>query len=285
MGGCPAAPWIESSNLDSGRRPDAVTEELFPIHRAMSVGAHPDDAEFGCAGTLAKLAEDGVEVTVVVCTAGNRGGEGDRTEEELARVRVEEQQAANDILGVKNYVNLGYDDGSLMPTLELRKDITRVIRKYRPNLVITSNPVRNFSSIGGNHPDHLATGEATLAAIYPTARNPMALPELLPEGLEKWVVDWVYITGQTLEKPNLYEDISRTIDKKANALLAHQSQLGDWVGKYARVSAKEAAERAAKVGVEGIEYAEEFLKLFTGEARAEGAAELVAAERRRARGE
>ena len=113
----------------------------------------------------------------------------------------------------------------------------------------------------------------------------MALPELLPEGLEKWVVDWVYITGQTLEKPNLYEDISRTIDKKANALLAHQSQLGDWVGKYARVSAKEAAERAAKAGVEGIEYAEEFLKLFTGEARAEGAAELVAAERRRARGE
>jgi LmbE family N-acetylglucosaminyl deacetylase len=251
----------------------------------MAVGAHPDDAEFNCAGTLAKLAEDGVETTLVVVTAGNRGGEGDRTEEELARVRAEEQQNAVDIIGITNYVNLGYDDGSLMPSLELRKDITRAIRRYRPNLVITHNPVRNFSSIGGNHPDHLATGEATLAAVYPTARNPMALPELLQEGLEKWVVDWVYVTGQTQERPNLYEDISRTVEKKANALLAHRSQLGDWVGKYARVSAREAGERAAKAGFEGIEYAEEFLKLFTGEATAEGAAELVAAERRRARGE
>jgi LmbE family N-acetylglucosaminyl deacetylase len=262
-----------------------MTEELFPIHRAMAVGAHPDDAEFNCAGILAKLAEDGVEVTVVVCTAGNRGGEGDRSEEELARTRAEEQQAANDILGIKEYVNLGHDDGSLMPTLELRKDITRAIRKYRPNLVITHNPVRNFSYIGSNHPDHLATGEATLAAIYPTARNPMAVPDLLEEGLEKWVVDWVYITGQTQEKANLYEDISRTIDKKANALLAHKSQLGDWVDKYARLSAREAAERAARAGFEGIEYAEEFLKLFTGETKTEAAAELVAGERRRARGE
>jgi LmbE family N-acetylglucosaminyl deacetylase len=262
-----------------------VIEELFPIQRVMSVAAHPDDAEFNCAGTLAKLAENGVEVTVVVCTAGNRGGEGDRSEEELARVRAEEQREANEILGVKNYVNLGHDDGSLTPTLELRKDITRAIRRYRPNLVITSNPVRNFGFIGGNHPDHLASGEATMAAIYPTARNPMALPELLQEGLEKWVVDWVYVTGQTLEKPNLYEDISSTIDKKANALLAHKSQLGDWAGAYARASAKESAERAAKAGFEGIEYAEEFLKLFTGEAKDAAAAELVAAERRRARGE
>jgi LmbE family N-acetylglucosaminyl deacetylase len=251
----------------------------------MSVAAHPDDAEFNCAGTLAKLAEDGVEITLVVCTAGNRGGEGDRSEVELARVRAQEQEAANEILGVKNYVNLGYDDGSLMPTLELRKDITRVIRKYRPNLVIVHNPVRNFGYIGGNHPDHLASGEAALAAIYPTARNPMALPELLQEGLEKWVVDWVYVTGQALEKPNHYADISRNIEKKVNALLAHKSQLGDWVAEWARGSAKESAERAARAGFGGIEYAEEFLKLFTGESGAEGAAELVVAERRRARGE
>jgi len=276
--------WAAGANAVD-RIVDAVSEELFPIHRAMSVGAHPDDAEFGCAGTLAKLAADGVEVTVVVCTAGNRGGEGDRTEDELARVRAEEQAAANEILGVSRYINLGYDDGSLLPTLELRKDLTRVIRQHRPNLVITHNPVRNFSSIGGNHPDHLASGEATFAAIYPTARNPMALPELLAEGLEKWVVDWVYVMGQTQETPNLFVDITGTVQKKADALLAHKSQLGEWAGKYAFSSARESGERAAGAGFPGIEYAEEFLKLFTGEPRSEGAAELVAAERRRARGE
>ncbi len=131
-------------------------EDLYRIERAMSVYAHPDDAEFGCSGTLARMAADGIEVTVVVCTAGNRGGEGDRTEEELAAVRQQEQEAANKILGIANYVNLGYDDGSLMPSLELRKDITRVIRQYRPDVVICGNPVRNLRSVGGNHPDHLA---------------------------------------------------------------------------------------------------------------------------------
>jgi LmbE family N-acetylglucosaminyl deacetylase len=257
-----------------------MTEELFPVHRVMSVHAHPDDAEFTCSGTLARMAEDGIEVTVVVCTAGNRGGEGDRTEEELTEVREAEQRAAAGIIGVTNYVNLGYDDGSLVPSLELRKDITRVIRQYRPNLVITANPVRNFNYIGGNHPDHLAAGEATLAAIYPTARNPMALPELLAEGLSKWTVDWVYVTGTTIEKPNHYEDIGRTIDKKVNALLAHESQLGDWAGTYARMNAQDTAKRAEKAGFVGLEYAEEFYKMFTGELRSEGARDLVAAQRR-----
>ncbi len=259
-----------------------MSEELFPIHRVMSVHAHPDDAEFGCSGTLARMAEDGVEVTIVVCTAGNRGGEGDRSEEELTRVREEEQQAAAAIIGVTNYINLGYDDGSLTPSLELRKDITRVIRKHQPNLVITANPVRNFSFIGGNHPDHLAAGEATLAAVYPTARNPMALPELLQEGLDKWAVDWVYIIGATLEKPNHFEDIGRSIDKKVKALLAHKSQLGEWAGEYARMSAKDSAKRAEKSGVAGLEYAEEFFKMFTGELKSEGARDLVMAQRREA---
>jgi LmbE family N-acetylglucosaminyl deacetylase len=168
-----------------------MPEEQFPIHRAMVVHAHPDDAEFNAAGTIAKLAADGVEWTLVVATGGNRGGEGDRTEAELTAVRIEEQRAAANLIGIKEIVNLGYDDGNLTPSLDLRRDITRAIRQYRPDLVITANAVRNFGPIGGNHPDHLAVGEATLAAIYPTARNPMALPELTAEGLEKWVVTWV----------------------------------------------------------------------------------------------
>ncbi|HXA43014.1 MAG TPA: PIG-L deacetylase family protein [Candidatus Solibacter sp.] len=255
------------------------TEDLYRIERVMSVFAHPDDAEFGCSGTLARFAAEGIEVTVVVCTAGNRGGEGERTEEELAAVRELEQAAANKILGITNYVNLGYDDGSLTPSLELRKDITRVIRQHRPNIVICGNPVRNLRSVGGNHPDHLAAAEATFAAIYPTARNPMALPELRQEGLEKWVVNWIYVTGTTLEKPNHYEDISATLEQKANALAAHQSQLGDWVHEYARTDAEEAAQRAEKAGFPGLKYAEEFFRLYSGEQKTKEAAALARAQR------
>ncbi|MEA2645501.1 MAG: hypothetical protein QOE92_584 [Chloroflexota bacterium] len=231
----------------------------------MVVHAHPDDAEFVCGGTIAKLADAGVEWTVVVCTQGNRGGEGERTPEDLAAVREREQRRAADIMGVKRLLNLGYDDGSLTPSLELRRDITRVLRQYRPNLVIVANPVRNFGSIGGNHPDHLAAGEAALAAIYPTARNPMALPELMEEGLEKWAVEWVWVAGANQVQPNLYVDITTTIQRKVEALQAHESQLGDWVNGYARGRARAEAEAAAEAGLGDFEYAEAFVKMFTAE--------------------
>jgi len=239
-------------------------DDAFPIKRAMVVYAHPDDAEFNCAGTIARMTAEGVAWTLVVCTNGNAGGEGDRTHEELALVREEEQRAAADVMGVRRIVNLGYDDGSLQPSLELRRDITRVIRQHRPNLVITANPVRHLGPIQGNHPDHLAAGEACLAAIYPTARNPMALPELLAEGLEKWVVDWVYVTG-TQEEPNHYVDITDTVDKKIAALRAHVSQLGDWVGDYVKSHDRGTAERAREDGFGEFQYAESFVRMFTGE--------------------
>jgi LmbE family N-acetylglucosaminyl deacetylase len=242
-----------------------MSEEVFPVRRAMVVHAHPDDAEFSCGGTIARMAADGVEWTMVVATSGNRGGEGDRTEEALTRVRVEEQRAAADVLGINGVVNLGYDDGSLTPSLELRRDITRQIRKYQPDLVVTANPVRNFGFIGGNHPDHLAVGEATLSAVYPTARNPMAVPELLKEGLEKWVVTWVYVTGATLEKPNHYVDVSDYLDRKIEALLRHKSQLGDWVDGWIRVQQRRAAVDAREAGAGEMEYAEAFYRMYTGE--------------------
>ncbi|MGI8607745.1 MAG: PIG-L deacetylase family protein [Candidatus Dormibacteria bacterium] len=261
-----------------------MTEELFPITRALAIGAHPDDNEFGCFGTLAKLVEQGVECTLVVVTNGNAGGEGDRSREELAKVRVEEQAAAAKIIGIERIINLGYDDGSVTPSLELRKDITRVIRQQRPDLVIQPNAVRNYGFIGGNHPDHLAVGEATLAAIYPTARNPMAFPDLLEkEGLDKWVVNWVYITGSTLERPNHWEDITDTMERKIQALLAHKSQLPPEIGEWIKVMAADSGDRAKKHGGKDYQYAEEFLKLFTGELRSEGGRELVARERERSR--
>jgi LmbE family N-acetylglucosaminyl deacetylase len=242
-----------------------MAEDEFPIRRAMVVHAHPDDAEFNCGATIAKMADDGVEWTLVVATAGNRGGEGERTEEELTRVRDAEQRAAADVLGIKNIVNLGYDDGSLTPSLELRKDITREIRRWRPDLVVAANPVRNFGYIGGNHPDHLAVGEATLSAIYPTARNPMALPELRDEGLEKWVVTWVYVSGAHQEKPNLYIDATTHIDRKVQALLRHESQLGEWVDNWSRMQAQRTALEAAERGMGEFTYAEAFHRMYTGE--------------------
>jgi LmbE family N-acetylglucosaminyl deacetylase len=253
-----------------------VTEEQFPVDRAMVVHAHPDDAEFGCSGTLAKLAARGVEVTMVVATNGDAGGEGDRTHEELMRVREQEQRAAADILGIDHVINLGYPDGYLTPSLELRKDITRQIRKYRPNLVITANPVRNLGPIYGNHPDHLAVGEATLAAVYPTARNPMAVPELRDlEGLDKWVVDWVYIIGTALAEPNHYEDITDFMEQKKAALLAHQSQLGPEVAEYISKADAYTARQAGEKGLGEMAFAEQFYKLFTGALASDDARRLA----------
>jgi LmbE family N-acetylglucosaminyl deacetylase len=253
-----------------------MSEDQFPVERAMVVHAHPDDAEFGCAGTIAGMAARGVEVTLVVATNGDAGGEGDRTPEELRQVREQEQRAAADILGIKTIVNLGYPDGYLTPSLELRKDITREIRKHRPNLVITANPVRNLGPIYGNHPDHLAVGEATLAAIYPTARNPMAVRELKElEGLDKWVVDWVYVIGTTLAEANHYEDITDFMEKKKAALLAHRSQLEAEVGEYQAKANAFVARQAREKGFGEMEYAEEFYKMFTGSLASDDARRLA----------
>jgi LmbE family N-acetylglucosaminyl deacetylase len=260
-----------------------MTDELFPINRAMAIGAHPDDAEFGCFGTLAKLVEQGVDCTLVVVTNGNAGGEGDRTHEELARVRVDEQAAAARVIGIERIINLGYEDGYVTPSFELRKDLARVIRQHRPDLVITHNAVRNYGPIGGNHPDHLATGEAALAAIYPTARNPMAFPDLLEkEGLEKWVVNWVYVIGATQEKPNHWEDITSTVDRKIEALLSHQSQLPPEVGDWVRYMSADTGRRAKKHGDLEMEYAEEFFKMFTGEHASAVGREMARQEREKA---
>jgi LmbE family N-acetylglucosaminyl deacetylase len=233
-------------------------ELISPLERALVVISHPDDAEFGAAPTIASLTAAGARVDYVVTTDGGKGTEDpDLPPEALAATRIAEQRAAADVLGVSEIVHLGYPDGYLMPTLDLRRDITRQIRRFRPDLVITQNPQRRLDHnpfIG--HPDHLATGEATLASVYPAARDRLNFPELArDEGLEPWKVRQVLLTG--VEEPNLWVDVAATFDVGLQALLRHTSQIGD------RDVETRMRERAQKTGEpQGIGLAQAFLSII-----------------------
>src|SRR5918999_1312771 len=171
-----------------------MTEELerhelvSPLERVLVIFSHPDDAEFGAAPAIAALAAMGARIDYVVTTDGGKGTDDPAVSPEaLAATRAAEQRAAADALGVGEIVHLGYADGYLTPSLDLRRDITRQIRRFRPDVVIAQNPMRRSDGnpyIG--HPDHLATGEATLAAVYPAARDRHNFPELVDEGLQPW---------------------------------------------------------------------------------------------------
>jgi len=201
-------------------------ELISPLERVLVVISHPDDGEFGAGPTIAHLTAAGARVDYVVTTDGGKGTDDpDMTSEVLSATRMAEQRAAADLLGVREIVHLGYPDGYLTPSLELRRDITRQIRRFRPDLVITQNPQRRLDHnpfIG--HPDHLATGEATLASVYPAARDHLNFPELWrDEKLEPWKVRQVLLTG--VEEPNLWIDVAETFEIGLQSILAHVSQV------------------------------------------------------------
>jgi LmbE family N-acetylglucosaminyl deacetylase len=189
------------------------------------VSAHPDDVDFGAAGTVAHWVDEGLDVTYLVVTRGDAGGFDETPREQMPLLREAEQRAAAKAVGVERVEFLdGYADGTLTPSLDLRRDITRAIRRYRPDRILTTSPVRRWERIAGpGHPDHLAVGEATTCAIYPDARNPFAFPELLSEeGLEPWVVREVWFHGGP--SPDHIVDITSTYPRKLAALLAHTTQ-------------------------------------------------------------
>lgn len=194
------------------------------ISRILVVTAHPDDLDFGCAGTIAQWSKKGIEVSYAICTNGDQGGEYvDMPLEELAPLRQKEQRAAAKVVGVENVTFLNYRDGWLAPTIELRRDIVRQIRIYKPDRLVIQSPDRNWNRIYSSHPDHLAAGEAAIQAVYPDARNPFAFRELLlDEKLEPHRVRevWVMSAGE----PNYFVDITETIDLKIKALHAHATQ-------------------------------------------------------------
>lgn len=221
------------------------------IERVMVVTAHPDDAEFGAGGTVAKMVKQGREVTCVVVTNGNKGSS-DRsmTPARLARIREAEQRSAARVLGVERAEFLGYDDGELEDTRDLRRDVTRQIRKWRPDLIITQNPHRTYN-LYASHRDHRITAGVVLDCVYPLARDHLSFPELLAEH-EPHKVREVYL--MQWDTPHLVVDISDTMDLKLKALSCHQSQLADFPGVEARVR-----ERCAALGKShGYVYAEAF---------------------------
>jgi LmbE family N-acetylglucosaminyl deacetylase len=204
--------------------------------RVMGVFAHPDDAAFFCGATLAKFACMGSEVTVVVATSGDKGSsDPEMTAQRLVGIREAEERACNAVLGVHDVIFLRYPDGELTPTLGLRRDITRLLRHKRPDLVITLDPRTWFyGSAGINHPDHRAIGAATLEAIYPTARDRLNFPEMeRDEGLQPHKVLTVYLAGAN--DPDVRVDVTETIELKIKALYEHKSQITDMEAMAQRV--------------------------------------------------
>jgi len=195
------------------------------VSRVLVVTAHPDDVDFGAGGTVASWSKAGIDVAYCICTYGEAGGLDDTPRAEMKSLRESEQRAAADVLGVREVVFLGYPDGRLMPSIELRRDISRQIRRFRPQRVLTQSPEIWWGRVGASHPDHRATGEATLAAVYPDARNPFAHPELLAdEGLDAWSVSEMWLIASPAKRQNHPVDITDTLHLKVAALRAHRSQ-------------------------------------------------------------
>jgi LmbE family N-acetylglucosaminyl deacetylase len=220
---------------------------------AMVIVAHPDDAEFTVGGTVAKWAKASCRLTYVVCTDGNAGSlDPDMTREELAEIRRAEQRAACATLGVSEVVFLGHDDGQLEPTLDLRRELVRAIRQYRPDVVITWDPTRLF--VDGdyiNHPDHRAAAQAALDAAAPASEMPLLWPEAGPAHR----VGQLYVYGN--DQANVWVDVTETIGTKIAALKQHASQIGDWD------PTEMVEEWSAEVGRErGLAHAESY-RVFT----------------------
>ena len=232
------------------------------IERLLAVMAHPDDIDFGSAGTIATLTAQGVHITYCLVTDGDAGGH-DRaiTRTEMASMRRKEQTAAAAVVGVHDLVFLGRPDGRVEADLGLRRDISRVIRQVRPTVVLSQSPERNLDRIYASHPDHIAAGEAALNAVYPDARNPFAFPELLEEGLEPWTVAEIWLSGH----PQITDvvDVTEQIDRKFEALMCHASQHPDPERMQVRVRQWMAATALSKGLAEGS-FAEGYRVVQTG---------------------
>lgn len=238
-------------------------DDNLELNKVMVIYAHPDDAEFGCSGTCAKWAREGVEVTYCMVTNGASGSsDPEMTREKLTEIREKEQRDAAELLGVKNVVFLGFEDGYLYPTLEVRKAVAREIRKATPDAIISQDPTNRWWAPSYiNHPDHIAVGEVVMRSINPDASTRLMFPELWQEEkLEPHKPKALFVVS--FQDPDVFVDITDTIDLKIKALEAHASQVGEWpVGEFIRERNKQIAEEAKVRGAGTFEYAEAY-RLF-----------------------
>jgi len=230
----------------------SLTESTATPQRVLVIAAHADDIEFGASGSVARWVKEGAQVTYCVVTNGAAGSnDPDADLAELVRTRQAEQCAAAEKVGVQDVRFLGYADGALQPTLELRRDLTRVIRQVKPDRVVCQDPTTILVETDYiNHPDHRAAGEAAIYAVFPSAETRPIFPELLAEGHDPHHVTELFL-DLTLQ-PNTFVNISETIEQKIEALLCHKSQLGENEAKMVREWSAESGKEA------GCAYAERF---------------------------
>jgi LmbE family N-acetylglucosaminyl deacetylase len=236
-----------------------INNEPDPPKRALVIAAHPDDIEFVCAGTVAKWVRAGTQVRYVLATRGDAGThQRGITREDLAAIREAEQRAAARVVGVEEVVFLAYRDGEVVPSLELRRDLVREIRRFRPNIAICFDPTRLF--VRGsyvNHPDHRAVGQAAIDALSPTSAMPLSFAEQIEqEGLEPYRVRHILVASA--DRPDTWVDISETLDLKVEALRKHVSQL-DGRRDYEGMIHQWAVDTGAEVG---IPYAESYMQIL-----------------------
>jgi LmbE family N-acetylglucosaminyl deacetylase len=223
---------------------------------AMVIGAHPDDPDFGSGGTVGKWTGEGKQVIYVICTNGDKGSSDlNMTSEKLAEIRIREQLAAAKVLGVTEVIFLGYPDGGLEETDTFRGQLVRLIRKYRPETVITHDPYRKFMG----HHDHRVAGQVALDAVFPYARDHLFYPEHKKEGLIPFKVGEVLLTGS--EEPNLFVDIAKTFDLKTKAIACHVSQIGDHSADMTKWAEEHKKRMVAMMGRSDMPYCESFRRI------------------------
>ncbi len=219
----------------------------------LGIAAHPDDLDFGSSGTVANFIHQGAEAHYLIITDGSKGSEDqDMDPQKLTKIRHQEQRNALKVLGGQSVTYLDYPDGMLEMSLELKKDVVRVIRTIKPDVVISMDPSMIYSAQRGfiNHPDHRVAGQVALDAVFPLARDHLVFPELYQEGLKPHKVKTVLLTN--FESSNYYVDITKTFDQKILALKAHKSQIPDieqpkiWLRQMAEITGQKAGYRLAE---------------------------------------
>jgi LmbE family N-acetylglucosaminyl deacetylase len=231
--------------------------------RILVITAHPDDVDFGAAGSVATWTDAGSHVTYCIVTDGDAGGFDPAVpRDRIPAIRRAEQEAAAAEVGVKDVIFLGYPDGRVEATLELRRDLARVIREVRPQRVVTQSPERLWDRVFASHPDHLAAGEAAICAVYPDARNPFAFPELAAAGLEAHVVEELWLMASP--RSDTFVDVTDTFDKKLAALRSHVSQETDRNGQLAEMIRGWLTLNAQSAGLPEGRLAESFFRMVTG---------------------